>query len=158
MLFDLNIAQTVAVELAAEIARFLVAHGGYTNGFNTFAEGSVALNQTGGIAICINNDDLSRAQLNKLADKLEENLHQILIDHKCPTQFQFRIRKIDGEHGCCTTKVSFTCGTEVPLYRQTRPAKPEPLPKRSVKSKVDRLRAGSAADDDDSPSAGNTWD
>jgi hypothetical protein len=117
MLFDLNIAQTVAVELAAEIARFLVAHGGSKNGYETFAEGSVALNLTGGVAISIHNDDLSRAQLNKLGRRLEDNLHQILIDAQCPTTFQFHIRKVAENHGCYLTKVSFTYETEAPVYR-----------------------------------------
>lgn len=109
------------LDLEKVINRFIIdEEKGMTNGYNTWVEGTLALNYTGGLEISINNDDLSKNRLRLLAQILEEQLKEVLLKYKNKDEhgwFIVNITRQHDEHGAFTTYINVSEGKSINWHR-----------------------------------------
>lgn len=93
-------------EIAKTIKEFLIKNGGYSNGFETWAEGTVSLNVTGAVKLftpaC---QDKTYNEVRNLGGQLETKLKGYLKHNGIKETLS--IRRFHVEHGAYQTEVNF---------------------------------------------------
>lgn len=96
-------------EIFTIVKRFLLANGGMSNGYQTYAEGDVRIDTSSHLKISIpHSDDMTKRQLTDLGRKLYLEVQKYMENVSIRRTAAIDIGHEYTEHGCYKLKVSFT--------------------------------------------------
>lgn len=99
------VLQTIATHLAESLKK----HGGVSNGYETYASGSVKINEFGLFKMFTPDcNDMTIKQVRLLSGNTESELIKILKDHSFKEKIS--IEALHLSHGCYVTRISVTKG------------------------------------------------
>jgi len=110
--------QDLLANIAKLIGKFLLDNGGLSNGYCTYAEGSVSTNSTGTLRINVNNSNLKIKELLDLGQKLEDQIKNLIVKTFPKEEISIDIWKEYIEWGTYDTKIAYNVQPiTVSLYR-----------------------------------------